>query len=73
MEKAFRLDCTNDRTGSLSVNCRGCFQTEPLRSFGPASKPHDLVHDVGSGKGVFRFHWERIPSGSGIRFFDTAR
>ena len=28
MEKAFKLDFINDKTGSLYVNCCGCSQTE---------------------------------------------
>ena len=56
MEKAFKLDFVNDKTGSLYVNCCGCSQTAPLHSFGPASKPHYLIHYVLSGKGHFRFH-----------------
>ena len=53
MEKAFKLDFINDKTGSLYVNCCGCSQTEALHSFGPASKPHYLIHYVLSGKGHF--------------------
>lgn len=55
MEKAYKLDFMNDKAGSLYVNCCGCSQTEPLHSFGPASKPHYLIHYVLSGKGMFRF------------------
>lgn len=56
MEKAFKLDFVNDKTGSLYVNCCGCSQTEGLHSFGPASKAHYLIHYVLSGRGIFRFH-----------------
>lgn len=68
MEKAFKLDFENDRIGSLYVNCCGCSQTEPLHSFGPASKPHYLIHFVLSGKGVFRFHDKeyRLEAGYGF-------
>ena len=66
MEKAFKLDFINDKTGSLYVNCCGCSQTEALHSFGPASKPHYLIHYVLSGKGHFRFHDKeyRLEAGS---------
>ncbi len=37
------------------MNCCGCSKTEPLHSFGPAAKPHYLIHFVLSGKGKFRF------------------
>lgn len=68
MEKAFKLDFKNDKIGSLYVNCCGCSQTEPLHSFGPASKPHYLIHYVLSGKGVFRFHDKeyRLEAGYGF-------
>ncbi len=68
MEKAFKLDFINDKMGSLYVNCCGCSQTEPLHSFGPASKPHYLIHYVLSGKGIFRFHGKeyRLEAGYGF-------
>ena len=68
MEKAFKLDFINDKTGSLYVNCCGCSQTEALHSFGPASKPHYLIHYVLSGKGHFRFHDKeyRLEAGYGF-------
>lgn len=68
MEKAFKLDFKNDKIGSLYVNCCGCSQTEPLHSFGPASKPHYLIHYVLSGRGLFRFHDKeyRLESGYGF-------
>ena len=68
MEKAFKLDFANDKIGSLYVNCCGCSQTEPLHSFGPASKPHYLIHFVLSGKGVFRFHDKEYHLESGYGF-----
>lgn len=55
MEKAYKLDFNHEKKGALYVNCCGCSQTEPLHSFGPAAKPHYLVHFILSGKGVFRF------------------
>lgn len=68
MEKAFKLDFENDKVGSLYVNCCGCSQTEGLHSFGPASKPHYLIHYVLNGKGIFRFHDKeyRLESGYGF-------
>ncbi len=68
MEKAYKLDFQNEKTGSLYVNCCGCSQTEPLHSFGPASKPHYLIHYVLSGKGIFRFHDKeyRLEAGYGF-------
>ena len=68
MEKAFKLDFENDKIGSLYVNCCGCSQTESLHSFGPASKPHYLIHYVLSGRGIFRFHDKeyRLEAGYGF-------
>ena len=53
MEKAYKLEFTGEKSGSLFVNCCGCSRTEPLHSFGPAQKPHYLIHFVLSGKGNF--------------------
>lgn len=55
MEKAYKLDFDNEKRGSLYVNCCGCSRTGPLHRFGPAIKPHFLIHFVLSGKGFFRF------------------
>lgn len=68
MEKAFKLDFKNDRVGSLYVNCCGCSQTQPLHSFGPASKPHYLIHYVLSGRGIFRFHDKEYSLEAGYGF-----
>lgn len=68
MEKAYKLDFKNEKKGSLYVNCCGCSRTEPLHSFGPASKPHYLIHYVLNGKGIFRFHDKeyRLEAGYGF-------
>ncbi len=68
MEKAFKLDFKNDRVGSLYANNCGCSQTQPLHSFGPAAKPHYVIHYVLSGKGIFRFHDKeyRLEAGYGF-------
>ncbi len=68
MEKAFKLDFENDKAGSLYVNCCGCSRTESLHSFGPASKPHYLIHYVLDGRGLFRFHDKeyRLEAGYGF-------
>nr|WP_318685184.1 AraC family transcriptional regulator [uncultured Acetatifactor sp.] len=68
MEKAFKLDFENDKAGSLYVNCCGCSQTESLHSFGPASKPHYLIHYVLSGRGLFRFHDKEYKLEAGYGF-----
>lgn len=68
MEKAFKLGFQNDRVGSLFVNCCGCSRTEPFHSFGPASKPHYVIHFVLSGKGMYRFQDKeyRLEAGYGF-------
>lgn len=53
MENAYKLEFAEEQTGSLSLSCCGCSKTEPLHSFGPALKPHFLIHFVLNGKGMF--------------------
>lgn len=53
MEKAYQLKFSGEKTGGLFVNCCGLSKTEPFHSFGPAIKPHYLIHFVLSGKGKF--------------------
>ena len=71
MEKAFKLDFENDKAGSLFVNCCGCSQTESLHSFGPAAKPHYLIHFVLSGKGMFRSRDKEYKLEAGYGFLIT--
>ena len=61
MEKAYKLEFINEQTGTLAVNCCGCSKTEPLHSFGPALKPHYMIHYVLSGKGIFRIGGREYP------------
>ncbi len=68
MEKAYKLEFVNEQTGSLEVNCCGCSKTEPLHSFGPALKPHYMIHYVLSGKGVFRMGGRKYPLEAGSGF-----
>lgn len=53
MEKAYELEFSGEKSGSLFVNCCGISRTEPFHSFGPAIKPHYVIHFVLSGKGRF--------------------
>lgn len=53
MEKAYELEFSGEKNGSLFVNCCGMSRTEPFHSFGPAIKPHYVIHFVLSGKGRF--------------------
>ena len=55
MEKAYKLLFNTEESDDLYVYCCGLSQTEPGHSFGPALKPHFMIHFVLSGKGSFRF------------------
>ena len=50
------------------MTCCGCSQTEPLHSFGPALKPHYLIHYVMSGKGTFRLNGKEYALEEGCGF-----
>ena len=71
MEKAYKLEFAGEQTGSLYVNCCGLSQTEGLHSFGPALKPHYLVHYILSGKGRFSIGGKEYPLEAGNGFLIT--
>lgn len=71
MEKAYKLEFAGEQTGSLYVNCCGLSRTEGLHSFGPALKPHYLVHYILSGKGVFSIGGKEYPLEAGYGFLIT--
>lgn len=71
MEKAYKLEFAGEQTGSLYVNCCGLSRTEPLHSFGPALKPHYLIHYILSGKGKFAIGGEEYPLEAGCGFLIT--
>lgn len=68
MEKAYKLEFNHKKTGSLFLNCCGCSKTEPLHSFGPAVRPHYLIHYVLSGKGSFTIGEKNYPLEEGYGF-----
>lgn len=68
MEKAYKLEFAGEKNGSLFVNCCGLSRTEPLHSFGPAIKPHYLIHFILSGKGRFSMGGKEYPLGQGYGF-----
>lgn len=68
MEKAYKLEFINEQSGGLSVNCCGCSRTEPLHSFGPALKPHYLIHYILSGRGIFCTGGKRYELEAGCGF-----
>ena len=71
MEKAYKLEFAGEQTGSLYVNCCGLSRTESLHSFGPALKPHYLVHYILSGKGRFSIGGKEYPLEAGYGFLIT--
>lgn len=71
MEKAYKLEFAGEQTGSLYVTCCGLSRTEPMHSFGPALKPHYLIHYILSGKGRFVIGEEEYPLEAGYGFLIT--
>lgn len=71
MEKAYKLEFAGEKSGSLYVNCCGLSQTEPLHSFGPALKPHYLIHYILSGRGSFSIGGDTYPLEEGYGFLIT--
>ncbi len=61
MEKAYKLLFNTEETDDLYVYCCGLSQTEPGHSFGPALKPHFMIHYVMSGKGSFTIGGKKYP------------
>ena len=68
MEKAYELEFGGEKSGSLYVNCCGCSKTEPKHSFGPAWKPHFLIHYILNGKGKFMMDGKTYPLEAGYGF-----
>lgn len=68
MEKAYKLEFTGEKSGSLYVNCCGLSRTEPFHSFGPALKPHYLIHYILSGKGKLVLGGKEYPLEQGYGF-----
>lgn len=68
LEKAYKLAFGEGHGGELYMTCCGCSRTEPLHHFGPALKPHYLIHYVLSGKGIFRLEGKEYPLEAGYGF-----
>lgn len=68
MEKAYKLEFAGAQTGSLYLNCCGLSRTESMHSFGPALKPHYMIHYILSGKGKFSIGGEVYPLEAGYGF-----
>ncbi len=68
MEKAYKLEFKNQSSKELYLTTCGCSQTEPLHSFGPAVRPHYLIHFVLSGAGKFILGGKEYPLKAGYGF-----
>nr|MCR4588983.1 AraC family ligand binding domain-containing protein [Lachnospiraceae bacterium] len=68
MEKAYKLEFAGSRTTALTVSSCGVSRTEPLHSFGPAVKPHNMIHYIMSGKGTFTMNGVTYPLSAGNGF-----
>jgi AraC-like DNA-binding protein len=53
MEKAHVMKFKEVKTNSLQLNFCGYAQTESLHSYGPAVRPHYLIHCIMSGEGYY--------------------
>ena len=71
MEQAYKLEFINEQIEGLSVSCCGCSKTEPLHSFGPALKPHYMIHYILSGRGKFSIGGKEYPLEEGYGFLIT--
>ncbi len=68
MEKAYKLQFAEEESGSLYLGSCGLSKTAPHHSFGPAVKPHYIIHFVISGKGLFRIRGNEYSLSQGQGF-----
>ncbi len=68
MEKAYKLLFNTEESDDLYVYCCGLSQTQPGHSFGPALKPHFMIHYCLSGKGRFSIGGKTYPLKAGYGF-----
>lgn len=68
MEKAYKLLFNTEESDDLYVYCCGLSQTLPGHSFGPALKPHFMIHYCLSGKGKFTIGGKTYPLKAGYGF-----
>ncbi len=68
MEKAYKLLFNTEESDDLYVYCCGLSQTLPNHSFGPALKPHFMIHFCMSGKGKFSIGGKTYPLEEGYGF-----
>ena len=68
MEKAYKLLFNTEESDDLYVYCCGLSKTLPGHSFGPALKPHFMIHYCLSGKGKFTIGGKTYPLKEGYGF-----
>ena len=68
MEKAYKLLFNTEESDDLYVYCCGLSKTLPGHSFGPALKPHFMIHYCLSGKGKFQIGGKTYPLKEGYGF-----
>ena len=68
MEKAYKLLFNTEESDDLYVYCCGLSQTLPGHSFGPALKPHFMIHYCLSGRGKFTMGGKTYPLKAGYGF-----
>ncbi|MBQ9590526.1 MAG: AraC family transcriptional regulator [Butyrivibrio sp.] len=68
MEKAYKLLFNTEESDDLYVYCCGLSKTEPGHSFGPALKPHFMIHFCLNGKGSFTIGGKKYPLKEGYGF-----
>lgn len=71
MEKAYKLEFTAEENESLYVTSCGLSKTQPHHHFGPAIKPHHMIHYILSGKGIFRLKGKEYKLTEGTGFLIT--
>ena len=71
MEQAYELKFQSEGSKELYVTCCGCSKTRPYHSFGPAVKPHFLIHFIMDGEGRFSIGGKEYPLKAGYGFLIT--
>lgn len=71
MEKAYKLEFAPEENEELVVASCGLSRTQARHHFGPAVKPHYMIHFVISGKGVFKSGGMVYPLSAGYGFLIT--
>jgi len=71
MEKAYKLEFTSEDSKGITVTSCGLSKTLPNHHFGPAIKPHHMIHYCLSGKGVFKICGKEYSLSAGFGFLIT--